>query len=70
MSNHTHLVLHVDEKKAKRHTQKAIILRLHKLFKGNLLTQTYLRGDKLATAQLITLNEITHTFRNRLMDIS
>ncbi|KPV96400.1 hypothetical protein AN214_01495 [Pseudoalteromonas sp. P1-9] len=70
MSNHTHIVLHVDERKAKRLTQKAVIIRWHKLFKGNLLTQKYLRGDKLDPAQLITLNDMTNAFRKRLMDIS
>ncbi|MCF6459388.1 transposase [Pseudoalteromonas sp. MMG024] len=70
MSNHTHIVLHVDERKARRLTQKAVIIRWHKLFKGNLLTQKYLRGGKLDPAQLITLNDMTNAFRKRLMDIS
>ena len=70
MSNHTHIVLCVDEKKAKRLKQKAIIIRWHKLFKGNLLTQKYLSGEPLNPAEQFTLDEMTQVFRNRLMDIS
>ena len=70
MSNHTHIVLHVDEKKANRLSQKAIIIRWHKLFKGNLLTQQYLNGEILESAQQHTLNEMTENSRTRLKDIS
>ena len=55
MSNHTHIVLCVDEKKAKRLKQKAIIIRWHKLFKGNLLTQKYLTGEHLNPSEQFTL---------------
>ena len=70
MSNHTHIVLCVDEKKANRLKQKAVIIRWHKLFKGNLLTQKYLSGEPLNPAEENTLNEITNVFRKRLKDIS
>lgn len=67
---YTHIVLCVDEKKAKRLKQKAIIIRWHKLFKGNLLTQKYLSGEQLNSSEQFTLDEMTQVFRNRLMDIS
>ncbi|WP_100914834.1 transposase [Pseudoalteromonas spongiae] len=70
MSNHTHVVLCVDEKKAKRLKQKAVIIRWYKLFKGNLLTQKYLSGKPLNPAEENTLAEMTTVFRNRLKDIS
>ena len=70
MSNHTHIVLHVDEKKAKRLKQKAVIIRWQKLFKGNLLTQKYLSGNPLNPAEENTLAEMTKVLRNRLKDIS
>ncbi|TMP29998.1 transposase, partial [Pseudoalteromonas rubra] len=41
MSNHTHLVLYVDNKKAERLSDKAIVIRWHKLFKGSWLTQKF-----------------------------
>lgn len=70
MSNHTHIILHVDEKKAKRLNQKAVIIRWHKLFKGNLLTQKYLSGNPLNPAEENTLAEMTKVLRKRLKDIS
>ncbi|WP_261593588.1 transposase, partial [Pseudoalteromonas holothuriae] len=70
MSNHTHIVLYVDDKKAKRLNDKAILIRWHKLFKGTLLTQKYLQGDKLDKAQQFFLNRTIADYRKRLADIS
>jgi len=53
MSNHTHLVLYVDDKKANRLNDKAIVIRWHKLCKGTLLTQKYVQGEKLSKTELI-----------------
>jgi REP element-mobilizing transposase RayT len=47
MSHHSHLVLYVDEDKAKSWSTLDIISRRHQLFKGTLLTQQYVRGDEL-----------------------
>lgn len=70
MSNHTHVVLHVDDKKAQRLHDKAVIIRWHKLFKGTLLTQQYLKGEKLNKAQQSLLNRTITQYRTRLADIS
>jgi len=37
MSNHTHLVLYVDDKKANRLNDKAIVIRWHKPCKGTMM---------------------------------
>lgn len=63
-------MLCVDEKKANRLKQKAVIIRWHKLFKGYLLAQKYLSGEPLNSAEESTLNEMTNVFRKRLKDIS
>ena len=70
MSNHTHLVLHVDDKKANRLNDKAIIIRWHKVCKGTLLTQKYLQGEKLTKAELIFFNQTVKQYRERLSSIS
>lgn len=44
MSNHTHIILHVDNNKANRLNDKAIALRWHKAFKGTLLTQRFVKN--------------------------
>ena len=70
MSNHTHIVLYVDDAKVKRLSDKAIIIRWHKLFKGTLLTHKYMSGEKLNKAQQYFLNEELTEFRTRLSNIS
>ena len=70
MSNHTHLVLFIDAKKANRLSDKAILIRWHKLFKGTLLTQRFLNNDALDEAELDTIANITNIYRQRLQSIS
>ena len=70
MSNHTHLVLYVDDKKAKRLNDKAIVIRWHKLCKGTVLTQRYIQSEKLSKAELIFFNQTVKQYRERLASIS
>ena len=70
MSNHTHLVLYVDDKKANSLNDKAIIIRWHKLCKGTLLTQKYVQGEKLSKVELIFFNQTVKQYRERLSSIS
>ncbi len=70
MSNHTHLVLYVDDKKANRLNDKAIVIRWHKLCKGTLLTQKYMQGEKLSKAELIFFSQTVNQYRERLASIS
>uniref|UniRef100_UPI000464FF63 hypothetical protein n=1 Tax=Pseudoalteromonas sp. S8-38 TaxID=1333519 RepID=UPI000464FF63 len=70
MSNHTHLVLYVDDKKANRLNDKAIVIRWHKLCKGTVLTQKYIQGEKLSKAELIFFNQTVKQYRERLSSIS
>ncbi|TMN93624.1 transposase, partial [Pseudoalteromonas sp. S558] len=70
MSNHTHLVLYVDDKKANRLNDKAIVIRWHKLCKGTALTQKYIQGEKLSKAELIFFNQTVKEYRERLSSIS
>ncbi len=53
MSNHTHLVLYLDDKKANRLNHKAIVIRWHKLCKGTELTQKVMQGEELSKAESI-----------------
>jgi len=70
MSNHTHLVLFVDEASAKSWSNDEVLQRWHKLFKGTLLTQQYCRGEKIADYLVPSLLETVECYRKRLMDIS
>ncbi|WP_342804643.1 transposase [Alteromonas sp. M12] len=72
MSNHTHVVLHVNADKAKHWTDTEIAQRWHKLHKGTLLSQrlTSKEAPVFTDAEQITLQSTLSVYRNRLTDIS
>ncbi|MBE0348671.1 transposase [Pseudoalteromonas peptidolytica] len=70
MSNHTHIVLHVDDKRAKRLSDKAIVIRWHKLFKGNWITWKFVEEEPLCESEQLILSEYIAKYRQRLADIS
>ncbi len=51
MSNHHHLVLHINMPEALSLTDLEVCERWHKLYKGTLLTQRFLKGELLDEAQ-------------------
>jgi REP element-mobilizing transposase RayT len=70
MSNHYHLVLHIDKDTAESWSMDEVIDRWHQLFLGDFLSQQYVKKQKQTQAQLKTLEEMSHVWRKRLMDIS
>ncbi|GAB2704710.1 transposase [Aliiglaciecola aliphaticivorans] len=70
MNNHTHLVLFVDNNLAESWSKKEVVTRWHQLHKGTLLTQKFLRGEKLSECEQATVDQITEVYRRRLYDIS
>jgi len=70
MSNHYHVVLHVNKAQADSWDMDEIINRWHMLYKGNVISQRYLNGDVLGKAELDTLNEMAELWREQLMDLS
>lgn len=70
MSNHYHLVLHVDSAKAINWSNLEVIERWHRLFKGTPLTHRYLMGHPLGEAEALAVKEKVKLWRSRLMDIS
>ena len=70
MSNHTHVVLHVDKALADSWDMNTVLSRYHQLHKGTLLTHKYLKGEKLSPGELITFDETVERYRQRLYDIS
>ncbi len=60
MSNHLHIVLHVDEKQAKNWSTHEVLRRWHSLHKGTLFTQQFARGEAsiLACMAYVDLNPI------------
>ncbi|WP_299083644.1 transposase [uncultured Paraglaciecola sp.] len=70
MSNHVHVVLYVDVKQAQSWSDMEVVTRWHRLHKGTLLTQMFVKGDTLNQSQLLTLDETIAEYRKRLHDIS
>ncbi|MCA6063412.1 transposase [Thalassolituus marinus] len=70
MSNHYHVVLYVDSDSSKSWADEEVIERWHSLFKGNLLSQRFMRGDALNKADLARLQIYIAEWRSRLTDIS
>jgi len=70
MSNHYHVVLHVDREQAKSWELKEVIERWHQLFAGHPFTHRFLAGDSLLKVEQKLMAELAALWRSRLMDIS
>jgi len=70
MSNHYHVVLHVDSERADAWNDTEVIRRWHQLFSGHLLTQRFLAGESLLKAEQHIVTELATLWRARLLDIS
>ena len=70
MSNHLHVVLHVNAELAQHWSLNQVIDRWHQLFKGSALSQRYCQGARLCEAEWRKLEEQVDQWRARLQDIS
>ncbi len=70
MSNHYHVVLHINKTQAQAWCLDEVIHRWHQLFTGNVLSQRHCQGKPLSKAEQNTLKKMVETWRKRLMDIS
>ena len=70
MSNHTHVVLHIDAEAARAWSVREIIDRWLTLRKGPLLIQRYVTGEVLTDPERDQVSAIAETWRERLMNIS
>jgi REP element-mobilizing transposase RayT len=70
MSNHYHVVLHINREQALAWSALEVIEHWHRLFKGSLLSQRYYQGESLSKAELNALSDQVAEWRDRLMSIS
>ena len=54
MSNHYHVVLHINREQALSWSELEVVEHWHRLFKGSLLSQRFYQGDVLNKAELNT----------------
>lgn len=70
MSNHVHVVLSVNKSVALAWPVDTVLEQWHKMHKGTLLTQKYLKGELLSESELDTVKATAEVYRKRLFDIS
>ena len=70
MSNHYHVVLHVDAEACKNASPKDIVRKWHQLFTGKDVSRRYLEGEALEPHELNQINTLIESWRSRLFDIS
>lgn len=70
MSNHYHVVLHINTAQAQTWSLKETIERWHKLYQGNIISQRFSRGEIMSESEEVYLKKFSETWRKRLTDIS
>jgi len=70
MSNHYHVVLHVERDGAEGWDEGEVARRWQELFSGHPLAQQFLEGRPLSKAERRLVTEVVAEWRERLMDIS
>lgn len=70
MSNHYHLVLHIDQTTALKLTENQVIDRWKKIFKMPLLIQRKEQGEEITEAEQLAIDTIIRRWKNRLYDMS
>jgi len=70
MSNHYHIVLHIDKEKADNWSLREVCDQWHELFSGNELSGRYLSGAALSSTEEKQLQQKVDEWRERLIDIS
>ena len=73
MSNHTHVVLHVNKAVAQQWSTEQVLTRWHRLHKGTILTNRYLNPTDRSTMSGTEIDAVESTaavYRERLYDIS
>jgi REP element-mobilizing transposase RayT len=70
LSNHYHVILHVDHERTARWEAREIIKRWHRLFKGSKQSHAYLKGEALKRAERSMLDSEVATWQERLSSIS
>jgi REP element-mobilizing transposase RayT len=70
MSNHLHVVLCIDIETANRWSDREVLEQWHKLFKGDELTQKFVKGELIEAHEVLRLKHAIALYRSRLCDIS
>ncbi|BCE02776.1 transposase [Marinicellulosiphila megalodicopiae] len=69
MSNHYHIVLAIDKAQAENWDVLEVITRWHRLYKGTLLTNKFIKGEPLSEVELDAVAIKAEIWRKRLFEI-
>ena len=70
MSNHYHVILHINKSKALAWSEREVVDRWMQIFRGDELIDSWLAGEELSLTSKDKVTETIKKWRNRLMDIS
>ena len=71
MSNHYHVILHINSNRAKGWSDYDVVERWHQLFNGTVLSQKYLKNEgQLTIVEMRAFQKSIDEWRLRLQDIS
>ena len=70
MSNHVHIVLCVNKEAALSWSLQTVLHQWHKMHKGTVLTQKFMKGEILSESEYETVKSTADVYRKRLYDIS
>ena len=70
MSNHLHVVLHINAAQCHALTNLEVCQRWHSLYQGTLLSQRFCKGETLTQAEHLALDPRIAEWRLRLMSVS
>ena len=70
MSNHYHVVLHINLGRNNKLSNKEVLQRWFSLFNGNQLVRRYLGDEAMCDAELMAVNDLASCWRERLADLS
>jgi len=70
MSNHYHVVVHIDRQQALSWSDSEVVRRWLELFSGPPLAQRFREGDNLSAAELAVIAQWAQTWRARLHNLS
>ena len=70
MSNHVHVVLHINAQQSQQWSTEDVVMRWHRLYKGSLLSHRFLKGDVFSPAEQQTFETLVAQWRDTLTSIS
>ncbi|WP_144407662.1 transposase [Gynuella sunshinyii] len=70
MSNHVHVVLHINVLQSRQWSAEDVVMRWHRLYRGSALSHRFLKGDAFSPAEQQAFEALVAQWRETLTSIS